>query len=323
MKFLIVDDDELMLEILSTALEVAGHKDVVKAAGGEEALLRIKQADTPFDCFLLDIQMPNIDGIELCARIRHIPEYRKAPIIMVTAMSELSYINRAFKAGATDYITKPFEIVEVQARVGMAQRLVQEMRRGESSANTLDALTTSILQNQKTPLEQPIAVDDIDTFLPLATFENYIEQLRSGKYYSSGFCALHVRNIKYVHQHASEHEFNQIIADISDAIADNVHSGGIFFTYAGSGFFVLAYNRLNNPIGDDFGVLVQHTIAHYGLKFASGEPVRIDIVQGENVNPSVFSQRGSSKCIQNAIKAVPGQKAASVTMPKRRRFMAP
>lgn len=322
MKFLIVDDDELMLEILSTALEVAGHEDVTKATGGEAALRAIQQADIPFDCFLLDIQMPIIDGVDLCSRIRRIPDYLKTPIIMVTAMSELNYINRAFKAGATDYITKPFEIVEVQARVGMAERLVAETRQGDNSNNSLDALTKSILNDQKTPLEHPVAVDDIDTFLALTTFENYIEQLRSGKYYSSGFCALQVRNIKYVHQHASGVEFNQIIADISDAIADNIYTGDVFFTYAGNGFFVLAYNRLSNPIGDDFGVLVQDAIAYFGLKYASGDPVRIDIVQGPNVNPSVFAQRGSSKCIQNAISAVPGQKTGNSHMPERKRFMA-
>ncbi|MBZ0147731.1 MAG: response regulator [Pseudorhodoplanes sp.] len=322
MKILIVDDDELMLEILSTALEVAGHLDVVKATGGKEALQKIQATENRFDCFLLDIQMPVIDGIELCSRIRHIPEHSKSPIIMVTAMSELSYINRAFKAGATDYITKPFEIVEVQARVGMAERLVAEIRRGDNSANTLDALTSSILDNQKTPLDHPVSVDDIDTFLPLTTFENYIEQLRSGKYYSSGYCALKVRNIAKVHQLASGREFNQVIADISDAIADNLHTSDTFFTYTGNGCFVLAYNRLSNPVGEDFGHLVQHTVAHFGLRYASGDPIRIDIVQGANVNPSVFSQRGSSKCIQNAILALPKLEASGSSLPERQRYKA-
>ncbi len=70
MKMLAVDDDEVILDLLSLILEQEGHTDVVMSNSGEHALGVIDNTLSPFDCILLDIQMPKMDGIELCAKIR-------------------------------------------------------------------------------------------------------------------------------------------------------------------------------------------------------------------------------------------------------------
>jgi CheY-like chemotaxis protein len=74
MRILAVDDDKAILELLTEALEVSDYCDVVTAHSGKAAVDALAQTETPFDCFLLDIQMPGMDGVELCQHIREIPQ---------------------------------------------------------------------------------------------------------------------------------------------------------------------------------------------------------------------------------------------------------
>jgi len=129
MKILAVDDDTIALDMLVLALAQAGHKDVTTCTAPIEALRTLERGDIRFDCLLLDIQMPNVDGIELCAKIRGLPDYQDTPVIMLTAMLDKSYIERAFYAGATDYITKPFDPFEIGARVRVADKMVSLLNR--------------------------------------------------------------------------------------------------------------------------------------------------------------------------------------------------
>jgi diguanylate cyclase (GGDEF)-like protein len=101
---LIVDDDETMRLMLSATLSHAGF-DVDVAADGNEALARL-QEQTPA-LILLDVDMPGIDGFELCRRIRLVNDATRLPILMVTGSDDIDSINRAYECGATDFIAKP------------------------------------------------------------------------------------------------------------------------------------------------------------------------------------------------------------------------
>ncbi len=110
---LVVDDTEANIDILVGALD--DLYDVCVAMDGESAL-QIVDENSP-DLILLDIMMPGIDGYEVCKKIKDNPENNAIPIIFITAMTEIKDKTKGFSLGAVDYITKPFEIVEVQARV--------------------------------------------------------------------------------------------------------------------------------------------------------------------------------------------------------------
>lgn len=103
MRILIVDDDRLFLELVSVNLEKKGLADLTFAVSAEDALKVIDKQIVPFDCVLLDIVMPDIDGIELCTNLRQRPEYRTTPIIMITASQSAKQMDCAFEAGATDF----------------------------------------------------------------------------------------------------------------------------------------------------------------------------------------------------------------------------
>jgi len=110
---LIVDDAKANVDILVEALR--GEYRLVVALSGEAALRLIEKA-LP-DLVLLDIMMPGIDGYEVCRRLRAAPRTRELPIMFLSALEDVKDKTRGFEAGANDYLTKPFEILEVKARV--------------------------------------------------------------------------------------------------------------------------------------------------------------------------------------------------------------
>lgn len=134
MQILVVDDSEDSRDLTEGALLSAGYTDIVLAGSGWEALKVLdvgKSTDTKpaTDVVLLDIIMPEMDGVEVCARIRNDARCADLPIIMVTSLDDMDSLNNAFVAGATDYITKPVNRVELNARVRAALKLKQELDR--------------------------------------------------------------------------------------------------------------------------------------------------------------------------------------------------
>src|SRR5882762_6865640 len=113
MRILVVDDSEDGRDVAEAVLLAAGYNDFSTAGSAAEAyrFLAIGEPDTldpsPVDLVLLDIMMPEIDGIEACARIRKDSRHSDVPIIMVTSLGDMDSLSNAFVAGATDYITKP------------------------------------------------------------------------------------------------------------------------------------------------------------------------------------------------------------------------
>ena len=110
---LIVDDTEENLDILVEAL--SDDYGISVAMDGETAL-EILEMEMP-DIILLDIIMPGMDGYDVCKKIKENKETADIPIIFLTAITEIESKSRGFELGAVDYITKPFEILEVKARV--------------------------------------------------------------------------------------------------------------------------------------------------------------------------------------------------------------
>ncbi len=118
-RILVVDDDPSAREALARALTRLGH-EVVEARGAEDALRRLP--DGP-DLVLLDVHMPGMDGFTLLEMIRKDPNLWQTPVIMVTGLDGASDRLRAVYAGANDFISKPFEVVELKVRTEAQLRL--------------------------------------------------------------------------------------------------------------------------------------------------------------------------------------------------------
>ena len=111
---MIVDDQRENLNLLGLALRGKGY-DVRPVPSGKIALRAAAKA--PPDLILLDIHMPDMDGYEVCRRLKEDERLRKIPVLFISAMNEMEDKMRAFGAGGVDYVTKPFQFEEVCARV--------------------------------------------------------------------------------------------------------------------------------------------------------------------------------------------------------------
>jgi CheY-like chemotaxis protein len=131
MSILIVDDSPDQQVLLRAILGKAGHSEVLTADSAKAAfpMLNMDGHESParIDLILMDVLMPELDGVEACRQIKSRPHLCDIPIIMVTAKNDLSNLQAAFAAGANDYITKPVNGVELLARASSALALKKEM----------------------------------------------------------------------------------------------------------------------------------------------------------------------------------------------------
>ena len=130
-KVLVVDDEKLIVKGLRFSLEQDGM-EVDCAYDGEEALEKAKAGE--YDIILLDLMLPKMDGLEVCQQIR---EFSNVPIIMLTAKGEDMDKILGLEYGADDYVTKPFNILEVKARI---KAIIRRTARKEESAQTAKIL---------------------------------------------------------------------------------------------------------------------------------------------------------------------------------------
>ena len=130
-RVLVVDDEKLIVKGIRFSLEQEGM-EVDCAYDGEEALEKAKTGD--YDMILLDIMLPKLTGLEVCQQIR---EFSSVPIIMLTAKGEDMDKIRGLEYGADDYITKPFNILEVKARIKAIMRRTRKEEKKESFGKTL------------------------------------------------------------------------------------------------------------------------------------------------------------------------------------------
>jgi DNA-binding response OmpR family regulator len=114
MTVLVIDDDPVILELLRVNFEIEGF-DVICAADGEEGLRRA-QAEHP-DVVISDIMMPRRDGLQLLSDLKHDPLTEGLPVILLSAKAQRAEVQQGLDLGADDYITKPFDPLELIDRL--------------------------------------------------------------------------------------------------------------------------------------------------------------------------------------------------------------
>ena len=277
MKILAVDDDELLLELLVSSLRDGGYTSVTTAASATEAAQIIAAATTPFECFLLDILMPEVDGIELTRWIRATAPYRTTPIVMLTSLSEKASIDRAFLAGASDYVCKPFNAVDVLTRVQMAHRQVTVGRAMHNSEAQIQDLRAQIDERYRAPLSEPIMLENVEGLIDFLAMENYLLQMSRGAFVGTSLFAMRIVAVGDIYARCSPALFHDSLADVAECALAVMTKADCIMAYVGNGAFagVIGANSTQDP--DDLTLEVNMMIERLQLRDDADRPLDIRI----------------------------------------------
>ena len=138
MKILVVDDEELLVKGIRFNLQSDGY-EVIAGSNGLDAIQLTKSQEP--DLIVLDIMMPQMDGLTACARIR---EFSDVPIILLTAKTEDMDKLMGFEQGADDYLTKPFNILELKARIRALLRRTAQQEHNDTAVLTIGSITLDL-----------------------------------------------------------------------------------------------------------------------------------------------------------------------------------
>ena len=236
MKILAVDDDQHFLDLLVAVLNDAGYDDVLCAGSAEDALHMVNRDGADFDCFLLDVAMPDIDGVELCETLRATRRFRATPIIMVTALHQKALIQECFDAGATDFLNKPLDGLELGARIRMARMLNDSLNSGQQL--TMSEFSVSCLtEHDAQEADQLPMLEKVHGLTNSHVIENHMLRNRSG-YYILHVLGFKVQRFEALAETLSPKDCADMLGDAAQAISRSLKNYEFSFAYLGGGRFI-------------------------------------------------------------------------------------
>ncbi len=283
MKILAVDDDELSLDLLEALVGQIGDQQLSRASSAVDALEVLADEADPFDLILLDICMPGTDGIELCKIIREMAAYKRTPVLMVTSMSERHFIDGAFAAGATDYLTKPFEVSELRGRIQVIETLLAERKSSESSAKAAGTMGLGAVVDRKFDIFEPIPVEDVENTIEYHSLENYAAQLTRKSLFGSSVMAIKIVDFERLHRKASSFDLAFAITDTAEAISDAMSEMSFLMAYAGDGTFVAIIEGGARPSPRMLEKVINENLLNMDLHFSNGTPQEISVHAGDPI----------------------------------------
>lgn len=277
-KILVVDDKPANLKVLLSFLKLNNFK-VHIAENGERALLALKTLQP--DLILLDVMMTGIDGFETCRRIKSAPTSAAIPIIFMTALDSIEDKVAGFNAGGVDYITKPFQQIEVLARISTHIALRKQKQQ-------LEKVQAELITQKK--LLEEISITDELTGLHNRRYLNHIlsrEFQCSTRHNSELTCLLFDLD-----------HFKQVNDGYGHEFGDNVlrQFGNILRTSLRKGDFAFRFG------GEEFLILLPLTNLNGALQAAEKIRFRTEAADSNGINLSITVSVGISSLTDHAVK---------------------
>ena len=220
MRILAVDDDSFILDLIPLITAKAGFNEVATAASGDEALLFLSNSDLRFDCLIFDISMPGMDGVELCRRVRQLRHYRQTPIIMLTAMRDMQNMGDAYRAGATDFVTKPFDIQSLGGRLKAVQEKAQAQR--DASDGDLDYPAQADWQRHSrsgSDMHAKLTQKGIRNLVDFAAFSSYLDRLPHIEVPKVRVLAISISTTEKVDHGSSSPEYLALLVELATVVS--------------------------------------------------------------------------------------------------------
>jgi CheY-like chemotaxis protein len=314
MRILAVDDEPSILELLTTFLEAEDGNEIVTASSGEHALAIVETSDSDFDCILIDIQMPQMNGITLCENIRAVPGYFHVPIIMLTAMSQKSYIEKAFAVGATDYVTKPFDFLELRCRLKAAAKIVHEYNRACNVADTARRLIIDSRAEKKPHPDEPLSIDDVDRVVGYTAFENFVLAMSRARLLFATTFAVKILEFGQLHEEVSTREMRAILRKVAELVAEIAPGPGNLISYRGGGVFLCVKQKKSGP--SHSARVVQIDVSPPLGSGFTAQKADVLLVVGEEVSLGSIARTGALLALRRAVENVEQQRLSARDMAK-------
>lgn len=233
-----VDDIQANLQLMQTYLSSAGY-DTTLAKHGEEALERVR-ARMP-DLILLDVMMPKLDGFETCRILKHDQATHHIPIIMVTALNEVEDKIKGIEAGADDFVAKPFNRLELLARVKSLLRI----------KHLHDQLQEKVrqLEQAKDRLRELAVTDGLTGLYNYRYFKEYLNQEMRRAERHQIFVSLMMLDIDFFKHYNDTHGHvagDEVLRTIAVLLRSNIRSIDVAARYGGEEF-VIVLPETNKP----------------------------------------------------------------------------
>jgi DNA-binding response OmpR family regulator len=309
MKILAVDDEPFILEMIPLLAARVGFPQVQTASSGDAALKVLANAEPSFDCLILDINMPDLDGIELCRMVRQLKDYRQTPIVMLTAMSDKKFVDLAFQAGATDYATKPFDITEFGARLRLANDLL--VARREAEALRVASSEASSKLNLLSDAQEIVGVPKLVDVLSL---KNYLKQLSRAGATASQVMAFGIQQVERLDARASTEEFRYALQEVASAIGFVMAPNLALMAYSGYGTFLVVSNAAASLDPEYIEREVQYTLDERDLQYDDADPMNVEVFAGSSIRPISSSLDDIQRSIERAVARLTARSQEQRTM---------
>ncbi len=301
LNILAVDDDPFMLALIPIILARTGFNEIKTVPSAKRALEELASTNITFDCLLLDINMPEMDGIELCRRVRKIESYKTTPIIMLSGLRDMVSMDNAFRAGASDYITKPFDVIELAERVSLIQNnTIRQM-------NVCDSGLSKIV----TPFAKPQICDtcssgdtstkNLPNFIEPDALADYLSQLPSHQAMDTKVLAVKVDRIDEMHSKDHPAHFFDTLDSVTTALHASLDGENEYFCYAGGGTFLISSEKSLNRSSIDFESEINRILARDSNSKKSEKESPVTVSVGQPLRPRGANYQRAESSFSKAV----------------------
>ena len=243
MRVLVIDDDPEILGVMTLFFDQATPHEAECVSSAKAALEAIGEAAEPFECFLVDIQTPEVDGIALTRLIRQTPGYRNTPILMLTAMREKRFLDDAFSAGATDCVWKPFDVTDLKSRLQSAQQLVMEKSLDQERPPMASKFRGIAGGPKDIRPHDPIALPGVEAAIDYNEFDNYVRQVHLHRQLGLTTIAVKISHLDHVYATHTSVAFKSLVQAAALVVEETLLQEGGVLSYRGNGIFICILKR--------------------------------------------------------------------------------